>query len=87
MLGYDEVLEIVTNLSNLSKVWSPKYIAEDSQKGFQQPWLKRLSENPDEEIISQLTNLDGYLGMITNCKGYNKLLPGLKAHDTETTAL
>jgi len=83
MLGHDEVWRIVSKLPHLAKVWGQGYIAEDSKKGFLQPWLNRLAGDPDEEIISELTRLDSYLGMVTHYKGFNKLLPGLKAHDIE----
>jgi hypothetical protein len=69
MLGHHEVWRIVTNLSHLAKVWDQKYISKDSKKGFRQPWLNRLADDPDEEIISELTKLDSYLGMVTHCKG------------------
>jgi len=83
MLVYDEVIKVIAAFPHLSKIWDEKYVSEDYQNGLRQPWLNRLSDDPDEEIISQLTKLDSYLGMVTNCKGFDKLLPGLKAHDIE----
>jgi len=67
----------------LSRVWNQRYVSEDYQNGFRQPWLNRLAEDPDEEIKTELNKLDSYLGIISHCKGFNKLLPGLKAHDIE----
>ena len=83
MLVYDEVIKAIADFPHLSKIWDEKYVSGDCQNGFQHPWLNRLAEDPDEEIISELTKLDNYLGMVTDCKGFNKLLPGLKAHDIE----
>jgi len=61
-----------------------KICQQECQK-FEQPWLIRLAEDPDEEIISELTKLDSYLGMIIHCKGFNKLLPGLKTKILSTS--
>lgn len=83
MLVCDEVIKVIADFPHLSAVWDGKYVSEDCQNGFKQPWLNRLAEESDEEIISELTKLDSYLGTVANCKGFNKLVPGLKAHDIE----
>ena len=83
MLSCDEVWQFIAHLPHLSGVWDKKYIYKDCQNGFQQPWLNRLADDPNEEILSELNKLESYLGKVTNCKGFNKLLPGLKAHDIE----
>lgn len=83
MLGCNEVTQIIANFTQLSKTWNKKYVCEDYQNGLRQPWLNRLAEDPNEEIISELTKLNNYLDVIANKKGFNKLLPGLKAHDIE----
>jgi len=83
MLGYDKVIELIGKFSHLSKIWDKKYVIEDYECGFRHPWLNRLADDPDEEIISELKKLDSYLGMVAPYKGLNKLLPGLKAHDIE----
>ena len=82
MLVY-EIIKVISGFPHLSKIWDEKYVSADYQNGLRQPWLKRLSDDPDEEIISELTKLDSYIGMVINCKGFDKLLPGLKAHDIE----
>jgi hypothetical protein len=83
MLGHDEVWKVIGGFSNLSKIWDKKYVYKDYQNGFQQPWLNRLADDPDEEILDELNKLDSYLGKVAHCKGFRKLLPGLKAHDIE----
>lgn len=83
MLPCDEVWQFIAHLPRLSKVWNKKYVYEDCRNGFQQPWLNRLADDPDEEIQSELNKLESYLDMVTHYKGFNKLLPGLKAHDIE----
>ena len=75
MLVYDEVIKVIAGFRHLSSIWDEKYVSEDCQNGFRQPWLNRLADDPDEEIISELTKFDSYLGMIAHCKGFNKLLP------------
>jgi len=83
MLSCDEVWQFIANLPYLARIWDKKYVYEDCQSGFQQPWLNRLADDPDEEILSELNKLESYLGKVANCKGFNKLLSGLKAHDIE----
>jgi hypothetical protein len=83
MLEVDELIKLISTFPHLSKIWDEKYVREDYQNGLQQPWLNRLADDPDEEILSELKKLESYLGKISNCKGFNKLLPGLKAHDIE----
>ena len=83
MLAYDEVIKVLADFPYLSEIWNEKYVSGDCQNGFKHPWLKRLAEDPDEDITSELSKLNSYLGMIAYCKGFNKLLPGLKAHDIE----
>jgi len=83
MLTYDEVIKVIATFPRLSKIWDKKYVSEDCQNGFQHPWLNRLAEDPDEEILSELRKLENYLGKIAHCKGFNKLSPGFKTHDIE----
>ncbi len=83
MLAYDEVIKVIAKFPHLSKIWDKKYVSEDCQNGFQHPWLNRLAEDPDEGILFELHKLENYLGKIDHCKGFNKLVPGLKAHDIE----
>lgn len=83
MIEQDEVIKLIAAFPHLAKIWDEKYVREDYQNGLRQPWLKRLADNPDEEILSELKKLENCLGKISNCKGFNKLLPGLKAHDIE----
>jgi hypothetical protein len=83
VLTYNQVWQIIAGFSNLFKVWDQKYVFQDSKQEYKQPCLNRLAENPDNEIITELKNLDSYLGMFSNCKGFEKLLPKLKAHNIE----
>ena len=86
MLNCDEVWQIVANFRFLSEVWDHKYVSKDCQKGFQQPWLNRLAEDPDEEIRTELKKLDTYLGIINAYPGFQKLQPGLRARDIKQFA-
>lgn len=83
MLTSDEISKIISTFPQLSKVWDQSYVARDSQKGYQHPWLNRLASEPDEEIMSELTRFDNYLGIIGKYQGFNKLHSGIRAHNLE----
>jgi hypothetical protein len=83
MLEQDEVIKLIAAFPHLSKIWDDKYVRENCQNGLRQPWLNRLADDPNKEILSELKKLESYLGKISNCKGFNKLLLGIKAHDIE----
>ena len=83
MLVCDKVVKVIADFPNLSKIWDREYVNEDCQNRFRHPWLSRLAEDPDEEITYELGKLNSYLCMIASFKGFDKLLPGLKAHDIE----
>jgi len=86
MLTCNEVWRIIADFRHLSRIWDQKYVFEDCGNDFQQPWLDRLAENPDEEILTELKKLDKYLGIISACPGFQKLWPGLRARDIEQFA-
>lgn len=81
-----QIVEILTHFPHLSRIWDEKYVSKDCAQGFKQPWLNRLAESADQEILTELDRLDRYLGAISNVPGFVKLCPGIRARDLEQFA-
>ncbi|MFX0202972.1 MAG: hypothetical protein ACFFCW_43265 [Candidatus Hodarchaeota archaeon] len=86
MLECSEVWRIVARFPSLSQIWDRRHIFKDCQVGFKQPWLNRLAEDPDEEILSELENLDRYLGTLNVYAGFQKLVPRMRARNNGSFA-
>lgn len=68
----------------LSLFWTASYVAKDTQRGFQQPWLNNLTEADFEaDTKLELVKLDRYLGTISLLPGFKKLRPGVRSKDLE----
>lgn len=59
-------------------------MARDAKLGFQQTWLKNLTQ-PDLEVDTkvELEKLDTHLGAIAHVSGFEKLGPGIRSKDLE----
>jgi len=85
MSVYDEVIKVIADFSHLSTIWDEKYVSEDYQNGFRQPWLNRLPNdlvfsNPDGSPL-QPDSITQAFTRITRSIG----LYGVRFHDLRHT--
>ena len=81
MLTCDEVCAKIRAYPFVSQFLTEEFVREDYSSGRRHPIVNHVAEDPTEELWTNLSNLDSYLGSLASCPGFAKLSPGLRANN------